>query len=80
MDRGITVRDRSKSQRKAVMTDIGDFRGIEEYRQWLRMSRLFSKYSVARIRRWRLGRLPKVRSMFNGDYFQCLLDDWESAL
>lgn len=62
------------------MTGISDFRSIEEYRQWLRMDRLFSRYPVDRIRRWGLSRLPEVRSMVNGDYFQQLLDDWESAL
>lgn len=40
------------------MTSISDFRSIEEYRQWLRMDRLFSKYPVDRIRRWGLVRSP----------------------
>lgn len=62
------------------MTSISDFRSIEEYRQWLRMNRLFFKYPVERIRRWGLARLPEVRSVVDGDYFQRLLDDWESTL
>lgn len=66
--------------RRSSVTGISDFRSIEEYRQWLRMDRLFSRYPVDRIRRWGLSRLPEVRSMVNGDYFQRLLDDWESAL
>lgn len=62
------------------MTDIRDFRSIEEYRQWLRMNRLFSQYPIDQIRQWGLAQLPEVRSMANGDYFQQLIDDWEDAL
>lgn len=62
------------------MTDINDFRSIEEYRQWLRMNRLFSQYPIDQIRQWGLAQLPKVRSAVNGEYFQRLIDDWEGLL
>lgn len=44
------------------MTSISDFRSIEEYRQLLRMNRLFFKYPVEGIRRWGLARLLEIRS------------------
>ncbi len=62
------------------MTSIGDFRSIEEYRQWLRMSRLFSKYPIEDIRRNGLERLPRLRQQLRGPYYTRLVDDWEHAL
>lgn len=62
------------------MTDIGDFHGIEEYRQWLRMDRLFSYYPIEDIRRNGLEHLPGLRRQLRGPYYTRLVDDWERAL
>lgn len=62
------------------MTGIRDFHGIEEYRQWLRMDCLFSRYPIEDIRRNGLERLPGLRRQLRGTYYTRLVDDWERAL
>lgn len=62
------------------MASIQDFRSIEEYRQWLRMDCLFSKYPIDEIRRNGLDHLPSLRANLSGTYYNGLVDDWERAL
>lgn len=62
------------------MTGIRDSHGIEEYRQWLRMDCLFSRYSIEDIRRNGLERLPGLRRQLCGPYYTRLADDWERLL
>lgn len=62
------------------MTGITDFRSLEEYRQWLRMYRLFRDYPSDLIREKGLEHLPRIRRKVGGSYYRDLVSDWESAL
>lgn len=62
------------------MTDIRDFRDVVEYRQWLRMYRLFRDYPVEDIRAAGLRHLPRMAAKMGGDYYDRLVADWRAAL
>jgi hypothetical protein len=62
------------------MTGIRDFRSVEEYRQWLRMYRLFRDYPVEEIRTKGLEHLPRISQRVGGSYYERLVGDWDRAL
>ncbi|MCI1674019.1 MAG: hypothetical protein LKI34_07390 [Bifidobacterium tibiigranuli] len=62
------------------MVDITDFRSVEEYRQWLRMYRLFRDYPIESIRHKGLEHLPGIERHVGGEYFAKLMRDWRDAL
>lgn len=62
------------------MIGIHDFRSLEEYRQWLRMYRLFRDYPIDVIRSKGRERLPRVARHVNGEYYERLVRDWDAVL
>lgn len=62
------------------MPNIQDFRSLEEYRQWLRMFRLFRDYPTEQIRTKGMEHLPRIMKKVGGTYYERLTNDWADAL
>jgi hypothetical protein len=63
-----------------MVTGVRDFRSLEEYRQWLRMRRLFNDYPLDVIRQKGLERIPRVMSKVSGSYYRQQVEEWHQAL
>ncbi|MBT1164832.1 hypothetical protein [Bifidobacterium felsineum] len=62
------------------MTDIRDFRSLEEYRQWLKHRRLFDGYPMRDIIAAGLSHIDAVEAGVSGSYMHGIMDAWRDAL
>ncbi|PWG66745.1 hypothetical protein [Bifidobacterium callitrichidarum] len=76
MEKPSTNRDKETGKHR----NVSDFRSLEEYRQYEYLRRILDDYPLDLIRRKGLERIPRIRTKVNGDYYQRLVNDWESAL
>ncbi|PLS29996.1 hypothetical protein Uis1B_2178 [Bifidobacterium margollesii] len=63
-----------------AVVDVADFRGLEEYRQWLLMFRLLRDYPEGLIRSRGLARLPRIEARVRGSYYHGLVAEWRETL
>lgn len=62
------------------MTSIADFHGVEEYRLWLRMNRLFSDYPPNDIMNAGRKNIERVESKVSGSIMHELVREWREPL